>query len=434
MLVVSFASPRYEGQQATLDRSCRVYGLKHYPVNSKMLREHSFYKANTHIFTERRGAGFWLWKPLVILEALKMDPVVIYLDASCIIVEDPTEWINSVVDIGISRNNAFPMHNWTRRDCFYYMDCDHEKYWNGHQAWAGSVVVKESGKDIIQKWLEYGSDRRIISDDRNVCGFDNLKTFKDHRHDQSILSLLAIKYPDRFTIREVVPFMDAPDFKGGEYYVGSESCQIKGLDDILQRYLGRKETGRFVEIGAHDGYSWSNTWGLAQRFWKGLYVEPHPELVRKCLGVHKDHKVVVRQVAAGSSLRTAKLYRGGDSLAVSTTNEEAMHESPFDYIYDPEDYIEVQMEPLDMILQAEKIPLGFDLLVIDVEGSELDVLAGFTLSTWMPTMLIIETHEGSHSSLKSKHASEISQIVEKEGYSKVQFDGTNTIFVRTDVS
>ena len=34
----------------------------------------------------------------------------------------------------------------------------------------------------------------VITDDANTCSFPNYKEFKDHRHDQAILSILIKKY------------------------------------------------------------------------------------------------------------------------------------------------------------------------------------------------------------------------------------------------
>lgn len=47
---------------------------------------------------------------------------------------------------------------------------------------------------FVGEWLTYSQDSRAITDDKNVLGSANYKGFHDHRHDQSILSLLAKKW------------------------------------------------------------------------------------------------------------------------------------------------------------------------------------------------------------------------------------------------
>jgi hypothetical protein len=40
------------------------------------------------------------------------------------------------------------------------------------------------------EWLAYASDPRLITDTDNTLGKQNLPRFREHRHDQSIRSLL----------------------------------------------------------------------------------------------------------------------------------------------------------------------------------------------------------------------------------------------------
>ena len=57
--------------------------------------------------------------------------------------------------------------------------------------------------DFLDKWLHYCMDRRCITDDPNECGLPNYNGFCDHRHDQSICSILGYK--------ENAPFLDFSD-------------------------------------------------------------------------------------------------------------------------------------------------------------------------------------------------------------------------------
>lgn len=85
---------------------------------------------------------------------------------------------------------------WTKRDCFVLMNCDSPKYWNAEQLMASfSIYVNnERNRNFVEKWLYYCCNKNIVTDIPNICGLDNFPEFKDHRHDQSILSLLAVKY------------------------------------------------------------------------------------------------------------------------------------------------------------------------------------------------------------------------------------------------
>ena len=55
------------------------------------------------------------------------------------------------------------------------------------------------------------------------------------------------------------------------------SNQIKGLGEIFFGIFGDKTNGLVVEIGAYDGFEFSNSWGLLDRGWHGILIEPVKE-------------------------------------------------------------------------------------------------------------------------------------------------------------
>ena len=76
---------------------------------------------------------------------------------------------------------------------------------------------------------------------------------------------------------------------------------------------------------------------------------------------------------------------------------------------------------LDNMLEKYNCPFNFDVLVIDTEGTELDVLKGFSIDKWKPKMMIIELHE--------IDVIEVNKLMEKHNYKKIHEDSINTIFV-----
>jgi hypothetical protein len=74
------------------------------------------------------------------------------------------------------------------------MDCDKDEYYSGPQV-DGSYQFYKKTPDVIEFLKQYDTycrNENIISDLPNTTK-DNLPEFKDHRHDQSILSLMAIQ-------------------------------------------------------------------------------------------------------------------------------------------------------------------------------------------------------------------------------------------------
>lgn len=218
----------------------------------------------------------------------------------------------------------------------------------------------------------------------------------------------------------------------------SPTCQIKNLPQILEDIFSEKTDGLFIEIGGHDGYSWSNTWGLAEIGWKGIYFEPVEELARECSIRHKDNKVKVYPYAVGDFNGMATLFMdadGKDSSCATIDLDTALENVYARYSYAATR--NVKMVTLDWILddifpQAGRSVFGFefDLLGIDVEGAELRVLDGLDLDKWRPKMIIIETHAQHWKPEWNRNYPSINRILTEAGYTEIQSDLINSIYVR----
>jgi hypothetical protein len=99
------------------------------------------------------------------------------------------------------------------------MGCDAPKYWNALMT-NGAIslwINNDENIKILNEWLIYNRDIRILGDDPNMCGLPNFMEFKDHRHDQSVLSLLCAKYnfeifrdPTQWGNEEINLFTNSP--------------------------------------------------------------------------------------------------------------------------------------------------------------------------------------------------------------------------------
>jgi hypothetical protein len=68
---------------------------------------------------------------------------------------------------------------------------------------------------------------------------------------------------------------------------------------------------------------------------------------------------------------------------------------------------------------------GIDLIILDVEGAELDVLAGLSLDVWRPRLLIVED-------LSERRDRRVADRLAAAGYRRVARVGRNDAFVRAD--
>ena len=74
----------------------------------------AFVRKNAHIFTQKTGGGYWLWKPWVIAETLRKIPegdILIYADTGFVLKKDITKLVEEL----------------TEQDILVFQG-DHEKY------------------------------------------------------------------------------------------------------------------------------------------------------------------------------------------------------------------------------------------------------------------------------------------------------------------
>jgi len=157
-----------------------------------------------------RGYGYWLWKPYVILKTLcercNDGDVLVYCDSQFVFIDDIKPFLleqlevsSSPYGIAIPRNKpnepSYPEHQWTKGDAFNIILSKREACDDTYQAWGGFIAVKRSTSSIafIAAWLAYAEDSRIITDIPTQI-IPNHQSFKENRHDQTVLSLIAKRY------------------------------------------------------------------------------------------------------------------------------------------------------------------------------------------------------------------------------------------------
>lgn len=216
------------------------------------------------------------------------------------------------------------------------------------------------------------------------------------------------------------------------FFSPSESCQIPNWGFLLQELLGEKTDGMFVEVGAFDGDSFSNTSCLADCGWGGLYIEPVPAFAQRCRDRHLGNsRIKVIEVAIGSDARQVTLFVGGPLTTSSPKLAEDYRALPWARdTFGPGEQFEARQFTLDQCLKMQGVQPGFDLLVVDVEGAEAEVFAGFDLERYRPTVMVVELADF-HPDLpafRKEHAALYRRLCDA-GYRVVYKDSINSVFV-----
>lgn len=176
-----------------------------------------------------------------------------------------------------------------------------------------------------------------------------------------------------------------------------------GEDRVLWEVFKQKRDGYFVEVGAYDGVSLSNTYFLEQMGWCGILVEPIRELCEKASAARGRSRVVHAACGKRGVRGTTKftVARNVPVLSYMKADQEHIDRCLREGAKLVE--IEVPVVSLDDILMHERsqAPAAInpwagnagwriDLVSIDTEGCELDVLDGFSLDRFKPRVLVIE--------------------------------------------
>lgn len=203
-VLITFGDRKYYGSMDRLEETALSIGKVDSVIKytQDWLRATEFWSKNQFILSRPRGAGYWIWKPFIILhimESLDEGDIVMYSDAAVEILDNLSPLFNlaNKTDRVIFNNPGGHINKtWTKRDCFVLLDCDEEKYWNDHHITATFSLWKKTEENIsfLQEYLKYLRDPRIVTDDPNMCGKPNFLEFMDHRHDQSVLSILSRKH------------------------------------------------------------------------------------------------------------------------------------------------------------------------------------------------------------------------------------------------
>ena len=193
-------------------------------------------------------------------------------------------------------------------------------------------------------------------------------------------------------------------------------------EKIILEYFG-DHIGTFIDIGSNDGITFSNTRALALRGWSGIFVDPHPEAMRRCKELYKGYKGFYFYEVAITSHNGKKVINASGSLCsaadiglVSTFHDHEKQRFAKSVKYDP---IEVKTRKWNTFLNMKKFK-EFDMISMDCEGDELNILPDMDLSK---TKLICIEHNDKPE-LKAEYEKYL------DGFKLIYTSGENLIYCR----
>jgi FkbM family methyltransferase len=166
--------------------------------------------------------------------------------------------------------------------------------------------------------------------------------------------------------------------------------------DVKLNAIIDQDGGFFVEAGANDGFTQSNTYWLERfRAWRGLLVEPFPELAAEAR--RSRPRAIVKQcalVAADEQRDTVRMHFGDVMSIVDKAKDPDWPCFGTGIVLGWRDSYELDVEArtLSSLLDEIRAP-DVDLLSLDVEGFEAPALRGIDLKQHAPRYVLVEIHD-----------------------------------------
>jgi FkbM family methyltransferase len=196
-------------------------------------------------------------------------------------------------------------------------------------------------------------------------------------------------------------------------------------DIIVLNAFHNKKNGYFVDIGANDGKTGSNSYLLEKEYdWNGICVEPLPVEFEKCKEI-RDCLCYNYAIYSESNLKlnfvVSDLLSGiEDTHLIKNRKQNFIDPKYFYDNYNGE--IIVNTKTLTDILDESYAPKYIDYLSIDVEGAEVHVLKGIDFNKYTFGMIHIEHNW-------QNYRSEIREILEKNNYLFLSENNCDDIYV-----
>lgn len=161
------------------------------------------------ILENPRGFGYWIWKPYIILKKLRELPegdILLYCDACTLLKKEGKSRFQEYIEL-LQKNpeqclfvkNALPIGMWCKMDVL--SELSPVDISNEADILSGVIFVAATPENIRFFEIFYRTACNYHMIDDSPSQRPNLEIFKEHRHDQSLFTILAYKHRPLSVVR-----------------------------------------------------------------------------------------------------------------------------------------------------------------------------------------------------------------------------------------
>lgn len=179
--------------------------------------------------------------------------------------------------------------------------------------------------------------------------------------------------------------------------------------DVVRKY-NSKRNGFFVDIGASDGITYSNTYLLEKEYgWNGICVEVIPSKYNELINNRHSSKCCYKAVYHTTNIYVKFNIANGCDL-FSGIDETLTCEKHKEWIDKDKTVIDVETITLTDLLNQNNAPSFIEYLSLDTEGSEYEILKGFDYSKYTFGYIDVEHN------FEEPTRTNIRKLLEENGY------------------
>jgi len=197
--------------------------------------------------------------------------------------------------------------------------------------------------------------------------------------------------------------------------------------DFAVDYFKGKKNGVFIDVGANDGITWSNSLTFEINYnWHGLCIEPHPKAFeklqtnRKCLtfncAISNNSEEQDFMVIDGYAEMLSGLTSTYDQQHVERIKRETNTHG------DKVTVIKVKCKTLTTLLNENNI-LNVNYLSVDTEGAEINVIESIDFNQHTFDLISLECNynpETLHTVMRSKGYTFLQKVCGDNFYKKIR--------------
>ena len=203
--------------------------------------------------------------------------------------------------------------------------------------------------------------------------------------------------------------------------------------DLIVDYIFKKNNGIYIDVGCNHPVYNNNTYLLNKKGWQGINIDIDKKSVQLFdLFRKKDLNINLAVSSKKTELEYINFHEKSPINMIKTNQNRNLHSL--------EKTKKIKSDTLDSIIEKSQFKdKKIDFVSIDVEGHELEVIKGFNLKKYKPSIIVIEFLDKSLKKIEIKNFnldnivnSEIYKLMIKNDYHMVNWLHSDLIFAHNE--